>query len=99
MEMQSDIQNFDEKEKYDTTEHGSWYNKHRDTVKRHAGALHTTLQRIRAKVVEGYRLLNSKFEALDFDVERAAEDELAGEEAPAPSMDDGEVGAIEFSGG
>jgi outer membrane murein-binding lipoprotein Lpp len=28
--------------------------------------------------MEGYRLLNSKLEALDFDVEQAAEQELAG---------------------
>ncbi len=78
MQMQGEIQSFDEKEKYDTEEHGSWYNKHRDSVKRHANALHTTLQRIRTKVMEGYQLLNSKIEALDFDVERAAEEELAG---------------------
>lgn len=82
LQLNQDLQKFDAKEKLDTEENGSWYNKHRDTVKRHASALHTTLQRIRTKVMEGYRLLNSKLEALDFDVEQAAENELAGVSSP-----------------
>lgn len=56
MEIQSATQKFDAKEKLDLEENGSWYNAHRDKIKRHASALQTTLQRIRAKVMEGYRL-------------------------------------------
>lgn len=85
-QLNEDIQKFDAKEKLDTEENGSWYNKHRDTVKRHASALHTTLERIRNKVMEGYRLLNSKLEALDFDVEQAAENELADMRSPSNGL-------------
>ena len=83
LELNEGLQKFDAREKLLTEEEGSWFNKHRDTVKRHATALHTTLQRIRTKVMEGYRLLNSKLEALDFDVEQAAEAELAGMSSPS----------------
>lgn len=45
-------------------------------VCRHAAALNTTLQRVHSKVEDGYQQLNARIEALDFDVEKAAEDEL-----------------------
>jgi hypothetical protein len=57
---------------------GSWFTKHHETIERHANALSTTLTRVRTKVNEGFTTLNAKIEALDFDVEKAAEDELAG---------------------
>ncbi len=77
IDVQNDIKRFNESEKQSFIEEGSWFNKHRDTIERHTNALMVTLQRVRNKVAEGYRMLNSKIEALDYDVERAAEEELA----------------------
>ncbi len=77
IDVQNDIKRFNDSEKQSVIEEGSWFNKHRDTIERHTNALMVTLQRVRNKVAEGYRVLNSKIEALDFDVERAAEEELA----------------------
>jgi hypothetical protein len=37
-------------------EDGSWYNKHRETLERHEGALHTTLTKVRNRMNEGYQL-------------------------------------------
>lgn len=77
VEMMDGVVRFDELEKQTTFTEGSWFNKHREAVERHAQALNVTLQRVQSKIDDGYRLLNSKIEALDYDVERAAEDELA----------------------
>jgi hypothetical protein len=57
-------------------EDGSWFNKHRDTLERHEQALHVTLDKVRSRMNEGYNLLQTRIEALDFDVEQAAEEEL-----------------------
>eukprot|EP01038_Epipyxis_sp_PR26KG_P008891 gene8891-11991_t len=76
IELQSEIKTFDDKEKGNIHEDGSWFNKHRETITRHEAALNTTLMKVRTRVNDGYKLLNSKLEALDFDVERAAEEEL-----------------------
>ena len=77
-DLQEDILSFDTKEKYAVSAvGGSLFNKHRDTISRHGSALRVTLNKVRGKVKEGYSLLNSRIEALDFDVERQAEEELA----------------------
>jgi hypothetical protein len=79
-DLQEDILSFDTKEKYNVNpKGGSNYNKHRDTISRHGSALRVTLNKVRGKVKEGYQMLNSRIEALDFDVERSAEEELADE--------------------
>jgi hypothetical protein len=71
------INMFDEKEKKEVLDDGSWFNKHREAITRHAQALEITLQKVKAKVDDGYRVLTAKIEALDYDVERAAEEALA----------------------
>jgi hypothetical protein len=45
-------------------------------LERHEEALHVTLDKVRNRMNEGYHLLQTRIEALDFDVERAAEEEL-----------------------
>ena len=35
------------------------------------------MNKLRTKIKDGYNLLNGRIEALDFDVERSAEEELA----------------------
>mmetsp|Transcript_15647 Transcript_15647/g.21453 ORF Transcript_15647/g.21453 Transcript_15647/m.21453 type:complete len:1759 (-) Transcript_15647:115-5391(-) len=76
VELQQGLLAFDASEKKSIAEEGSWFNKHRETIERHEMALNATLTKVRNKVNEGYQLLNSKMEALDFDVEAAAEEEL-----------------------
>ncbi|KAJ1402640.1 hypothetical protein B484DRAFT_405361, partial [Ochromonadaceae sp. CCMP2298] len=76
MELQEGIKEFDRNENGAVSLDGSWYNKHRETLERHEQALHVTLTKVRNRMNEGYQLLNAKLEALDFDVEKAAEEEL-----------------------
>lgn len=77
-DLQEDILTYDAKEKVAIhPKSGSLFAKHRDTISRHGSALRVTLNKVRGKVKEGYGLLNSRIEALDFDVERQAEEELA----------------------
>lgn len=76
LELQQGILAFDSNEKKSIVEEGSWFNRHRETIERHEMALNATLTKVRNKVNEGYQLLNSRMEALDFDVEAAAEEEL-----------------------
>ena len=45
-------------------------------MERHEEALHVTLSKVRNRMNEGYQVLQARIEALDFDVERAAEEEL-----------------------
>lgn len=45
-------------------------------MERHEEALHITLNKVRNRMNEGYQVLQSRIEALDYDVERAAEEEL-----------------------
>lgn len=45
-------------------------------MERHEEALHITLNKVRNRMNEGYQVLQARIEALDFDVERAAEEEL-----------------------
>ena len=79
--MQKTTLEFDDKEKRLLDEDGSWYNTHRETLEKHELALQQTLMKVRNKVNEGYRQLNTEIESLDFDVERAAEEELAADYA------------------
>jgi len=77
-DLQEDILTFDVKEKVAIgATGGSLFNKHRDTISRHGSALRITLNKVRTKVKDGYSVLNGRIEALDFDVERRAEEELA----------------------
>ena len=77
-DLQEDILTYDAKEKVAVhPKSGSLFSKHRDTISRHGSALRVTLNKVRGKIKEGYGLLNSRIEALDFDVERQAEEELA----------------------
>lgn len=77
-DLQEDILTFDVKEKVAVSATGgSLFNKHRDTISRHGSALRITLNKVRSKVKDGYSVLNGRIEALDFDVERRAEEELA----------------------
>ena len=76
IELQHGIKSFDAAEKNTLQQDGSWYNKHRETVERHEQALHSTLTKVRDRMNEGYQLLQAKLEELDFEVERAAEEEL-----------------------
>jgi len=77
-DLQEDILTFDVKEKVAiSATGGSLFNKHRDTISRHGSALRITLNKVRTKVKDGYSVLNGRIEALDFDVERRAEEELA----------------------
>jgi len=76
VELQHGIKSFDEAEKITLQQDGSWYNKHRETIERHEQALHSTLTKVRDRMNEGYQLLQAKLEELDFEVERAAEEEL-----------------------
>lgn len=77
MEMSREISDFEQMEVKMLLEDGSWFNKLRESVERHETALVTTLAKVRNKVNEGYQLLNGKIEALDLEVETAAEAELA----------------------
>jgi len=70
------IQLYNSDEKNLVIESGSLFKQHRETVQRHADALAVTIQRVRAKLNEGFKLLQSKIEAFDYDVERAAEEEI-----------------------
>ena len=70
------IQLYNSDEKNLVIESGSLFKQHRETVQRHADALAVTIQRVRAKLNEGFKLLYSKIEAFDYDVERAAEEEI-----------------------
>lgn len=70
------IQLYNSDEKNLVIESGSLFKQHRETVQRHADALTVTIQRVRAKLNEGFKLLYSKIEAFDYDVERAAEEEI-----------------------
>ena len=70
------IQLYNSDEKNLVIESGSLFKQHRETVQRHADALAVTIQRVRAKLNEGFKLLHSKIEAFDYDVERAAEEEI-----------------------
>jgi hypothetical protein len=76
-EMLSGTYEFDNQEKQSIEIDGSWFDKHRETIERHTNALTVTLQKVKEKVNAGFQDLNAKIEALDFDVERAAEEELA----------------------
>eukprot|EP01042_Synura_sphagnicola_P005236 gene5236-6680_t len=76
LDLQSGIDEFDTNEKKSVFEDGSWFNKHRETLERHEQALHGTLSKVRDKMNEGYQDLQARIEALDYEVERAAEDEL-----------------------
>lgn len=69
---------FIDDERKDTDNNNSWYNKHTESIKRHENALMVTLQRVRNKVTESFGLLNAKLESLDYEVEVAAEVEVAG---------------------
>ena len=78
-DLQDDIFTYDARESENiNAKGGSLFNKHRDTISRHASALKVTLNKVKTKVKEGYGTLNARIEALDFDVERSAEEELAG---------------------
>jgi len=70
------IQLYNSDEKNLVLQSGSLFKQHRETVQRHADALAVTIQRVRTKLNEGFKLLQSKIEAFDYDVERAAEEEL-----------------------
>lgn len=70
------IQLYNSDEKNLVLQSGSLFKQHRETVQHHADALAVTIQRVRLKLNEGFKLLQSKIEAFDFDVERAAEEEL-----------------------
>jgi len=77
-DLQEDILTWDTKEHHAVeTKGGSLFNRHRDTVSRHGSALKVTLNKVKGKIKEGYSTLNGRIEALDFDVERSAEEELA----------------------
>jgi hypothetical protein len=76
LDLQSGIEEFDTTEKRSVVEDGSWFNKHRDTLERHEQALHGTLTKVRDKMNEGYQDLQARIEALDYEVESAAENEL-----------------------
>ena len=65
------------KEKKEVLDDGSWFNKHGEAITRHVQVLEITLQKVKAKVDDGYRVLTAKIEALDYDVECAAEEALA----------------------
>ncbi len=69
-------------------EAGSWFDEHRDTMRKHAAALDITLERVKEKVEAGYQNLHSRISTLDFDAEHAAEEELA-------TMDMHEEGSVE----
>jgi hypothetical protein len=55
MDLMASIKGFDDEEKKRVVDEGSWFNKHRDAIKRHAAALNTTLQRVHSKVEDGYQ--------------------------------------------
>jgi len=76
LELQVGIQEFDSTEKKGVKEDGSWFNKHRETLERHEQALNMTLSKVRDRMNEGYQELQTRIEALDYEVERSAEDEL-----------------------
>lgn len=64
---------------------GAWFDEHRETMRKHAGALESTLLKVRDKVDGGYANLQSRIAALDYDAEQQAEEELA---AVDPGDDD-----------
>ena len=74
--LKEGIQLYNADEKNLVLESGSLFKQHRETIQRHADALAVTIQRVRAKLSEGFKLLQSKIEAFDYDVERAAEEEI-----------------------
>jgi len=75
-ELQEKMEEFDSLEKKSVKDDGSLFNKHRETLERHEQALHITLNKVRNRMNEGYQILQSRIEALDYEVERAAEEEL-----------------------
>jgi hypothetical protein len=68
---------FDNQQRASMQEAGSWFDEHRDTMRKHAAALDITLERVKEKVEAGYQNLHTRISSLDFDAEQAAEEELA----------------------
>lgn len=97
-EGEDGITDFDKREKLSVQLEGSWFSRHRETIERHASALTLTLTRVRAKVNEGFKVLNAKLEALDFDCERAAEEELAALDPSGLSLEGGSLSSLEGGG-
>jgi hypothetical protein len=55
--------------------------------RRHAEALTVTLDRIRTRINEGYAELHQKIDELDYESERLAEEELAGDVEMDPEVE------------
>ena len=87
-DFQNYASDFDTQQRASMQEAGSWFDEHRDTMRKHAAALDITLERVKEKVEAGYQNLHSRIASLDYDAEQAAEEELA-------TMDVHEEGSIE----
>lgn len=70
------IQLYNADEKNLVIESGSLFKQHRETIQRHADALVVTIQRVRAKLNDGFKLLQAKIDGFEYDVEKAAEEEI-----------------------
>jgi hypothetical protein len=89
-DFQNYATDFDTQQRASMQEAGSWFDEHRDTMRKHAAALDITLERVKEKVEAGYQNLHSRIASLDYDAEQAAEEELA-------TMDVHDEGSVETS--
>ena len=76
-DLQNYASDFYNRQRQSLSETGSWFDEHRETMKKHAAALDITLDRVRDKVESGYQNLHSRIASLDYDAEQSAEEELA----------------------
>ena len=64
-DFQNYATDFDTQQRASMQEAGSWFDEHRETMRKHAAALDITLERVKEKVEAGYQNLHQRISSLD----------------------------------